>query len=182
LHYFEQHPELFAAGKHMVHIAPEPELRVWLSRRTRNTGMRYQSGGITGVGEEYLDLRQLPFADGTIDLIYCCHVLNAMQDDRAAMRELCRVLHPQGVALLQVPAFYSGPCTLETNSRDERLAAFHDEGIYRCYTDADYVARLQDAGFDVEHYRAEQRPPTEIQREQLKAEVLHVCRRRGAVS
>ncbi len=182
LRYFTQHPEVFVAEKVLLHVAPEPELRVWLTARAKQAGMRYCSGGITGVGDEFFDLRQLPFADASIHLIYCCHVLNAMQDDRQAMAEIFRVLHPTGVALLQVPAFYQGETTLETNSLEERLAVFHDEGIFRCYTDADYVERLQAAGFSVEHFLAADQPAATVHREQLKAEVLHVCRRRSTGS
>lgn len=177
--YFQKHPELFLDHEILVHIAPEPELRVWLQARCIQTGMRYRAGGITGVGDEYLDLRKLPFADRSIRLFYCCHVLNAMQEDRQAMSEIFRVMHPQGIALLQVPAFYRGETTLETQSQEERIAAFNDDGIVRCYTDADYVSRLHDAGFQVDYFRASDHPAEVIHRMQLKEEVLHVCRRTG---
>jgi hypothetical protein len=90
------------------------------------------------------------------------------------------VLHPDGIALLQVPAFHPGQTTLETNSRDDRLRCFHDDGIYRCYTDADYVLRLSEAGFTVIHFRADDFSPEEIRRYSLKKEVLHVCVKPGA--
>jgi len=139
--------------------------------------MTYRSGGITGSGEHYLDIRELPFDDGSVQLIYCCHVLNAMQEDRQAMGELFRVLDSRGTALLQVPAFHTGATTLETHSLEERLQVFHDEGIFRCYTDADYVARLQATGFAVQSFRAGDLAAKDVRRFSLKAEVLHVCRR-----
>ncbi len=177
LRYFELHPELFITGETLVHIAPEPELGRWLNVRAKQAGMTYRPGGIKGIGAEHLDLRGLPFADRSIHLFYCCHVLNAMQEDRQAMAEIHRVMHPQGVALLQVPAFHQGDQTLETHSLTERMAAFHDEGIYRCYTDEDYISRLNAVGFHVEHFRATEQPAELVQRTQLKQEVLHVCRR-----
>lgn len=173
--YFESHPELFAAGELMVHVAPEPELRKWLKAQCHRSGMRYRSGGLNGTGDENLDLRNLPFENGSVRLFYCCHVLNAMQEDRLAIAEIFRVMHPQGVALLQVPAFFQGPTTLETHTPGERIAAFNDDGIYRCYTDADYVSRLHEAGFVVQHIRASQHPAERVHRMQLKDEVLHVC-------
>ncbi len=156
--YFASHLQWFQRGGRLVHIAPEPELGKELRRLARRHGVEYRCGSIVGSGDKYLDLLNLPFADGSIELIYCCHVLNALQDDRRAMREVFRVLHPQGTALLQVPAFYGGPVTLETNSREERLAQFNDEGIFRCYTPDDYIARLEQAGFVVECYRAVELP------------------------
>jgi SAM-dependent methyltransferase len=139
------------------------------------SGMTYRCGGITGQGEFFLDLLNLPFRNNSVDLLYCCHVLNSLQDDRAAMKEVFRVLSPRGVALLQVPAFYHGATTLETNSLEERMATFHDEGIFRCYTDADYVARLQTAGFRVQHLLASELSSSLVQIHQLKSEVLHAC-------
>jgi SAM-dependent methyltransferase len=175
--YFASHGELFRCRGLLLHVAPEPELGRRLRQLAQGGGMIYRSGGISGSGEHFLDIRRLPLADGSVHLIYCCHVLNAMQEDREAMAELLRVLSPQGTAVLQVPAFHRGSTTLETHSREERLRVFHDDGIYRCYTDADYVARLRDAGFVVEHFRAADFRCEDVRRFSLKAEVLHICRK-----
>lgn len=175
LKYFELHPELFVMGESLIHVAPEPELGKWLCRRARKARMKYHPGGLDGVGEQHLDLRQLPFPDGTVKFLYCCHVLNMVEEDRQAMAEVFRVIHPHGVALLQVPAFFTGSTTLEPESEAERIAAFNDPMMYRCYTDADYVARLNESGFFVEHFRAESLPSEMVQKSQLKREVLHIC-------
>lgn len=174
--YFESSPELFVRGGLFVHIAPEPGLMRVLQRLTARAGMQYRWGGIAGIGEHRLDLLDLPFEDGTVDAMYCCHVLNSLQEDRAAMREVRRVMRPGGMALLQVPAFFAGATTLETNGSQERLAAFADEGIFRCYTNDDYEARLREAGFRVEAFRAATLAPDFVAKQALKQEVLHVCR------
>jgi SAM-dependent methyltransferase len=177
--FFDTHPELFFRGGLLLHVAPEPGLGQKLAERARESGMTYRCGGITGVGDQYVDLLSLPFDTDSISLVYCCHVLNALQEDTAAMREIHRVLHPEGVALLQVPAFYQGATTLETNGLEDRMAAFGDEGIYRCYTNADYEARLRVAGFEVRAFRASDVADDLVQRYQLKREILHVCRKRN---
>lgn len=175
--YFDAHPDIFVREGVFVHIAPEPGLKQVLQRKTARARMRYRWGGITGQGEQHLNLLNLPFEDGTVDAMYCCHVLNSLQEDRAAMREIRRVMRPGGVALLQVPAFFAGATTLETNGLQERLAAFADEGIFRCYTNDDYEARLREAGFRVGAFRATALAPDFVARQALKREVLHVCRR-----
>ena len=174
--YFDRHPELFLRDGLLVHVAPEPGLGRWLRPRAQEHGMRYLAGGISGTGDAYLDLRRLPFADGKVDLVYCCHVLNSMDEDREAMRELRRVLSPRGVAILQVPAFEAGPITVETSGLEDRLRVFGDEGISRRYTNDDFMARLRTAGFAVLEYRADSLLPAERARLQLKLEHLHVCR------
>lgn len=177
--FFARHQSLFRAGGLMVHVAPEPELRRRLRKRTAIEGMQYRSGAINGGGDQFLDILALPISVNSVDLFYCCHVLNALQDDRSAMREVLRVLHPQGTAVLQVPAYHCGASTLETHSRAERLRVFQDDGIYRCYTPQDYVDRLQETGFIVETFRASLLPASIVRRYALKDEVLHVCRKPG---
>jgi SAM-dependent methyltransferase len=174
--YFDQHPELFRRGGILLHVAPEPGLGRKLREAASRHAMTYRCGSITGNGHSFIDLRHLPFDAGTVDLVYCCHVLNAMSEDRQAMAELRRVLAPGGVALLQVPAFGTGPNTVETSGAAERMQEFGDEGIYRRYTNADYRARLEAAGFAVEEFRAESLPGPDRERHQLKQEHVHVCR------
>lgn len=176
MHYFANHPELFAANGVFVHIAPEPGLGRRLGQFARRAGTCYRAGSITGQGDQYLDLLKLPFAAASVTAMYCCHVLNSMQEDRDAMREIKRVMHPQGIALLQVPAFYNGTTTIETHSIEERLRVFGDAGISRCYTNDDYEKRLRDAGFAVTAFRADELPQELVQRLALKHEVLHICR------
>lgn len=49
------------------------------------------------------DILQLPLPDASIDAIICFHVLEHIRDDRAAARELFRVLAPKGAAYIMVP-------------------------------------------------------------------------------
>ena len=179
-HYCAIHPEVFVAGGKLVHVAPEAGLGLQLSRWAEAAGMGYRSGDIRDPEERRLDILHLPFADGSVHLFYCCHVLNALQDDLAAMREVFRVLHPEGLAILQVPAFYGGATTLEARTPAERLSIFADELVYRNYTDADYRERLRAAGFLVTSFDACDLPADLVQRLQLKKEVVHLCRKPGA--
>src|SRR6185503_10683101 len=48
---------------------------------------------------------QLPYEDGTFDLVTAFDVVEHMDDDRAGLKEMRRVLRPGGRALLFVPAF-----------------------------------------------------------------------------
>ncbi len=46
---------------------------------------------ISGVGEN------LPFADGTFDIVVCCDVLEHVNDVKVVIREIARVLRPGGI-------------------------------------------------------------------------------------
>lgn len=47
---------------------------------------------------------KLPFADGSFDLVTCLDVVEHLDDDTAALREMRRVLRPGGHLLVTVPA------------------------------------------------------------------------------
>lgn len=51
------------------------------------------------------DICKLPFADGSFDLVLATDVVEHVDDDLAALREIRRVLAPGGRALITVPAF-----------------------------------------------------------------------------
>jgi SAM-dependent methyltransferase len=57
----------------------------------------------------------LPFADGSFDVVFSHEVLEHVQDDRAACREMARVLRPGGRAVIFVP---------------NRLYFFETHGVY----------------------------------------------------
>jgi len=84
-----------------------------------------------GVGADLAraDVRRLPFADGTFDVVTAMDIIEHIDDDKAASSEIFRVLRPGGRLLVTVPAFTS-------------LWSEHDEALhhYRRYT----VPRLKD--------------------------------------
>jgi SAM-dependent methyltransferase len=53
------------------------------------------------------DVCRLPFADQTFDLVLATDIIEHVDDDATALREICRVLTPAGRALITVPAFES---------------------------------------------------------------------------
>jgi ubiquinone/menaquinone biosynthesis C-methylase UbiE len=97
-----------------------------------------------------MDITDIQYEDQSFDVIYCSHVLEHVQNDKKALRELFRVLKNDGWAILLVPI------TSETTVEDpsivdpiERLRAFGQEDHVRKYG-RDYVDRLREAGFTVE--------------------------------
>lgn len=62
--------------------------------------------GEKGLGKVTLgDIGQLPFADATFDLVLATDVIEHVDDDAGALREIRRVLKATGSALITVPAF-----------------------------------------------------------------------------
>lgn len=84
----------------LLHVAPEPALGLLFKTWFR----AYETADIeTEKVDHKVDLRSLPFADRTYDVVYASHVLEHIDDDEAALLEIRRVLAPGGFAVLPVP-------------------------------------------------------------------------------
>lgn len=142
-------PWLRASGLRILHIAPERALAPLLKGLP---GARYRSGDIDSpFADDRVDVMDLPYADASFDLIVCNHVLEHVENDMRAMRELHRVLAPEGHAILMVPIGHDRTETLEdaaVTTPADRLATFGQEDHARLYG-TDYLDRLERAGFRV---------------------------------
>ena len=97
-----------------------------------------------------MDITNIQYSDHCFDVIYCSHVLEHIPNDRKAMRELERVLKPNGWAVLMVPITVDKTIKdpLETNLAErERRFGRHDH--VRHYG-LDFGKRLEEEGFKVE--------------------------------
>ena len=99
----------------------------------------------------YLDVQHIETADNYFDVVVCCHVIEHVEDDARALKEIYRVLKPKGFAVLQVPLALDLEKTLEDkNDRTpkQRKIAYGQVDHIRLYG-LDYFDRLQAAGFRV---------------------------------
>lgn len=134
----------------VLHVAPEHCIREALIRLP---GIRYL--GIDRYDDdaeaEQQDLTDLPYADGSFDMIICNHVLEHIPDDRKALSEIGRVLRPTGRALIMVPIDRNRQETYEDpaiTAPSARHAAFgHPYHVRICGWD--YADRIRRSGFDV---------------------------------
>ena len=80
----------------------------------------------------------LPFADAVADVVTALDVIEHVEDDRAAVREMLRILKPGGVLVITVPAF---------------MALWSDWDVvlhhFRRYRRGQLRALLADAGLEV---------------------------------
>ena len=114
-----------------------------LTRYGRATGTEINPDGLSAArdrGHEahQAPVEQLPFEDARFDLVTCLDVIEHIDDDVAALRELRRVTKPDGHAVITVPAH-------------PRLWSRHDEvnGHRRRYTRASLSTAAENAGWRV---------------------------------
>ncbi|MFL5281939.1 MAG: class I SAM-dependent methyltransferase [Rhodopila sp.] len=158
-------------GKRILHFAPEKSLRRVLQDNPHyETADLYQRGVTHQVG-----ITCLPMANQTYDVVIANHVLEHIDDDRLAMRELFRILVPGGIALLTVPINPTRTETYEDSSITdpvERAAHFTAPGHRRFYG-LDFSTRLHEAGFEVDTFRMT--PPLEVTYSLLPMEWLYIA-------
>ena len=98
------------------------------------------------------DICNLPFKENEFDVILCNHVLEHIQDDTKAMKELYRVLKVGGMGIFQIPQDLKRDITFEDDGitdKKERAKIFGQYDHVRVYG-RDYFDKLRGIGFKVE--------------------------------
>lgn len=141
----------FFAGKDVLHFAPEPavkQLALGQSPRSYVTADLFARGV-----DRKENIERLTIADGSFDVAICLHVLEHVNDG-AAIRELFRVLRPDGLLIAMFPIIEGWDETFEDASKtspEERLLYFGQRDHARFFG-RDARARLAAPGFVVEEY------------------------------
>lgn len=89
--------------------------------------------------------------DASYDIILCSHILEHVQDDMKAMKELYRILKDEGICLFLVPLVIGLDKTDEEFglSAEENWRRFGQDDHARLYGKEDFLDRLTDAGYRV---------------------------------
>lgn len=133
----------------LLDVGPARAVRRWLETMPK---LRYLATDLSSpLADVLADVTDLPMEDESFDVVLCVHVLEHVLDDRAAIREIHRVLGPGGIAVLQVP-----PSERATTFEDPSVATPEErERVFGQYDHvricgADYGERFVEAGFEVE--------------------------------
>jgi hypothetical protein len=141
-------------GRRLLHFAPEPLFDPLFARLP---DIERVTADLHAPADLRIDISDMDLPDSSFDLILCSHVLEHVPDDRAAMRELRRVLSGDGLALMLVP-FRPAVPTYEDPSISsplDRMVAFGQQDHVRIYGN-DLPDRLHEAGFQVDDRTAAQ--------------------------
>ena len=137
-------------GRHLRHLARIPDLKIygidkntWALRETSKS-LETQPDALT---RDYLvsiaDINKLPFADASFDCVICSEVLEHIPDHQNAIRELDRILKPNGTLAVSVPRYFAERiCWLISH-------AYHNEegGHIRIYRKKQLYKMLTGQGF-----------------------------------
>ena len=146
--YLTNETDFFTSKKKVLHMAPE---QCFLAR-FRKLNHDYKTADLDSpIADVKADIINLPFNDNSFDVIFCNHVLEHIQDDTQAMKELYRVMKNGGMGVFQVPQDINRETTFEDNSitdRKERAKIFGQYDHVRIYG-LDYFDKLRATGFKV---------------------------------
>lgn len=142
--------DFFKTSPRLLHIAPE---RCFIKRFEKLLGDNYITADLDSpLAKIKMDIQAIPFGDDEFDVIFCNHILEHVENDRLAMREMFRVMRPGGWGIMLSPVTHGKAITYEDQAittPEGRAAAFGQRDHVREYGE-DYVCRLAEEGFDVQ--------------------------------
>lgn len=175
--YLQNETDFFSSQKKVLHIAPE---QCFIKRFNKLENLDYITADLySPIADVKADICNLPFEANSFDVVFCNHVLEHIEDDTKAMRELLRVLKPNGLGIFQIPQDLERATTYEDfsiTSPDERAKHFGQYDHVRVYG-RDYFNKLREVGFEVvEVNYSKQLSEQEVEKYCLiKDEILPVC-------
>lgn len=148
--YLRNETNFFNSKLKVLHFAPE---QCFLNRFRAMDNLDYTTTDLNSpIADVKADICNLPFNDNEFDVILCNHVLEHILDDETAMKELYRVLKPNGWGVFQIPQDLKRETTFEDNTitdKKERAKIFGQYDHVRVYG-LDYFDKLRAVGFKVE--------------------------------
>jgi len=134
----------------VLHIAPE---KCFVKHFRKQHALGYITADLESPWADVkMDILKMPFENNFFDVVFCNHVLEHVDDDLQAMREIHRVLKPGGWAILQVPFFAPIPNEtfedIQLTDLREREKIFGQSDHIRRYG-LDYPNRIERSGLKV---------------------------------
>jgi SAM-dependent methyltransferase len=177
--YLNNETNFFSKTLKVLHIAPE-QCFYNLFKNLKN--INYTTFDLNSpLADIKGDICNLPFKENSFDFILCNHVLEHINDDKKAMKELYRVLNKNGTAILQVPINQKSSKTFEDSSivdKKKRIEKFGQYDHIRLYG-LDYFKKLESFGFKVDplKYSKEFTESEIIKYGLIKDEIIPVCKK-----
>jgi SAM-dependent methyltransferase len=141
-------------GIRIVDFAPVRCISSYISRKLCCHPGTYRTADLFDPNaDDKVDLMDMNiYQDGQFDFFICSHVLEHVNDDRKALRELFRITRPGGSGIVMVPVAVDIPEVDEDPSvtdEVERWRRFGQNDHVRLYSKKGLLERILEAGFTV---------------------------------
>ncbi len=154
-----QHQKSSLENSHFLHVAPEKALNKKIKDffnccstkiDFKASGYRYSYSKDVEIG----DIQQLNFPNESFDFVICNHVLEHVDNDDQAIKEIYRVLKPGGFAILQVPISNKISRTIVAKkdwNKNHKMKFLGQKDHLRLYG-SDFKDLLESKGFNCEFW------------------------------
>lgn len=136
----------------LLHVAPEVALMRKFSRIYAKQPADYVTADLESpLADLHFDIQHIPLEDESFDVVICNHIMEHVEDDRLAMREILRIMRKGGWGVILSPVDLQRDKTFEDDTitdEAERTRIFGQYDHRRIYG-RDYAERLREAGFEV---------------------------------
>ncbi len=165
----------------LLHVAPEVALMRKFSRIYAKQPADYVTADLESpLADLHFDIQHIPLEDESFDVVICNHIMEHVEDDRLAMREILRIMRKGGWGVILSPVDLQRETTFEDDTitdEAERTRIFGQYDHRRIYG-RDYAERLREAGFEVyECDYANLIPAKEKELYALTDELLYIVRK-----
>lgn len=147
--FLQKETSFFTKKLKVLHIAPE---LCFIDRMKALPNLEYITGDIESpLATVKMDVHQIPFEDESFDVVFCNHVMEHVDDDIQACREINRVLKKDGWGIIQSPVYNLQETIEDKTITDpaERERLFGQRDHVRKYGN-DYASRLSQSGLKVQ--------------------------------
>ena len=130
-----------------------------MSRWLKRNGMEVKSADLYRRADLKVDMQETGFPDSSWDWIIANHVLEHVNDYQKALRELYRILRPDGHLIISFPIDETLDTVIENREADEkeRIETFGQIDHWRLFgRDSEEI--IKDIGFEVSRITAEGLP------------------------
>jgi len=161
--FLKEHTPLFYKPTRILHFAPEPLIEDELRKIASIDYITCDLNPPKEKNSVNIDMTNISFPDASFDAFLNIHVLEHIEDDHKAIRELYRILKVGGWGVIAIPIY--GDITFEVANLDS-------EGRTRMYgidqhvrlNGLDFFEKLQDVGFNVKIYSIDSVPGKYVDR------------------
>ena len=165
----------------LLHVAPEVALMRKFHKIYAAQPAEYVTADLESpLADLHFDIQHIPLEDESFDAVICNHIMEHVEDDRQAMREIKRILRKGGWGVILSPIDMQRETTFEDDTitdEAERTRIFGQYDHRRIYG-RDYAKRLEEAGFEVyECDYANLVPAKEKELYALTDELLYIVRK-----
>ena len=136
----------------LLHVAPEVALMRKFHKIYAAQPADYVTADLESpLADLHFDIQHIPLEDESFDVVICNHIMEHVEDDRLAMREILRIMRKGGWGVILSPVDQQREKTFEDDTitdEAERTRIFGQYDHRRIYG-RDYAERLREADFEV---------------------------------